>query len=267
MNEDNRLGISTRLVATLTAFTLLAPTLVVVPLSFTNKASFKFPPDGWSLRFYRNLFTNSDWHDGLISSFQLAFVVMIVSVIVGTAAAIGLTRGRLRTAPVLSAAFLAPMIVPGIVFAIAIFNALLQLRLVGTFTGFVIAHTVLALPFPIITVTAGLRSIDRDLERAAASQGANPVVAFLRVTLPLLAPSMLAGAAFAFITSFDEIVVSLFIQSSEFRTLPVKMFTSVSTESDPTIAAAATIVITLSSLLILGAQLIPSSAKKDLDHA
>jgi len=266
MDQDNRLGISTRLLACLTAFMLLAPTLVVVPLSFTAKSSFKFPPDDWSIRFYRNLFSDPEWRNGLINSFQLAIVVMIVSVVIGTVAAIGLTRGRLRTAPLFNAVFLAPMIIPGIVFAVAIYDAFLETRMVGTFHGFVIAHTVVALPFPIITITAGLRGIDRDLERAAAVQGANPLVAFARITLPLLAPSMLAGAAFAFITSFDEIVVSLFIQSTEFRTLPVKMFTSVSTESDPTIAAAATIVITFSTLLILVAQLMPSSPAKDRSH-
>lgn len=262
MDQDYRVGLSTRLLATLTGILLLAPTLIVIPLSFTDKFSFKFPPDGWSLRFYENLFTDPEWRDALVDSFILASVVMVVSVLIGTLAAIGLTRARLRAAPALNAAFLSPIIVPGIIFAIAIYDVFLETRLVGSFLGFVIAHTIVAVPFPIITITAGLRGIDRNLERAAATQGANPFVAFTRITVPLLAPSVLAGAAFAFITSFDEIVVSLFIQSTEFRTLPVKMFTSVSTESDPTIAAAATVVIALSTLIILVAQLRGNSAKE-----
>ena len=255
-DQDYRVGVAARLLAIFTGLVLIVPTLVVIPLSFTDRMSFKFPPAGWSIKFYRNLLIGDEWRGPLISSVQLALVVMVISVVIGLLASVGITRGKLKIANALNIGFLAPMIVPSIVFAIAIYFALLKLHLFGTFAGFVIAHTVIAIPFPIVTITAGLRGLDTDLERAAATQGANRLTAFTHVTLPLLVPSVLAGAAFAFITSFDEIVVSLFIQSTQFRTLPVKMFTSVSTESDPTIAAAASVVIVISTSLLVGAQML-----------
>ncbi|WP_431896187.1 ABC transporter permease [Nonomuraea sp. bgisy101] len=230
---------------------LVAPALIVVPLSFTDKPSLKFPPDGYSTRWYANFFGDSAWMSALGTSVQVALLVTVVATVLGTAAALGLTRAKIKGLAVAQGSLLAPMIVPGVVLAIGTYAVFLKLQLVGTLVGFVMAHTVLALPFVIIPVTASLRGFDRRLEDAAASLGASRWTAFRSVTLPLVAPGVASGALFAFVTSFDEVVVSLFIQSPYLQTLPVKMYASVTRETDPTIAAAATMIIVLTTTLVL----------------
>ncbi|MEU7892282.1 ABC transporter permease [Nonomuraea sp. NPDC049152] len=230
---------------------LVAPALIVVPLSFTDKPSLKFPPDGYSTRWYANFFGDSAWMSALGTSVQVALLVTVVATVLGTAAALGLTRAKIKGLAVAQGSMLAPMIVPGVVLAIGTYAVFLKLQLVGTLVGFVMAHTVLALPFVIIPVTASLRGFDRRLEDAAASLGASRWTAFRSVTLPLVAPGVASGALFAFVTSFDEVVVSLFIQSPYLQTLPVKMYASVTRETDPTIAAAATMIIVLTTTLVL----------------
>lgn len=257
MEDETKVAWPLRVIVVVTAVWLVAPTLVVIPLSFSNKKSFRFPPDGWSLRFYESLFTDPTWRQSLLSSLQVALTVTALATTLGTLGAIALAHGRLPLSGAINAIVMSPMIIPGIIFAVGAFNIFLSWHLVGSFTGFILAHTALALPFPFVTVGAGLRALDPDVERAAAVLGADPWAKFGRVTFPLLLPSVLSGAAFAFMTSFDEVVVSLFIQSPEFRTLPVKMWTSVRTETDPTIAAAATAVIVLSTAILLLSQFRP----------
>jgi len=230
---------------------LVAPALIVAPLSLTNQASLVFPPRGWSVRWYANFFTDSTWIGAFWTSVQVALLVTVVATAVGTAAAVGLTRTRGRALLVANGLILSPMIVPGIVFAIGSYATFLSLHLVGTLGGFVMAHTVLALPFVVLPVAARLRGFDRRLELASASLGAGRWATFQQVTLPLVAPGVLAGALFAFVTSFDEVVVSLFIQSPYLQTLPVKMYASVSRDTDPTIAAAASMIIVLTTALVL----------------
>ncbi|WP_214414545.1 ABC transporter permease [Sphaerisporangium fuscum] len=232
---------------------LVVPVLVVIPLSFTSKPSLKFPPDGWSTRWYANFFGDTAWTSALWTSLQVALLVTVVATALGTAAALGLTRARVPGLGAAQGMMLAPMIVPGVVLAIGTYAVFLKFQLVGTLAGFVMAHTVLALPFVIIPVTASLRGFDRRLENAAASLGAGMWTAFRTVTLPLVAPGVASGALFAFVTSFDEVVVSLFIQSPYLQTLPVKMYASVTRETDPTIAAAATMIIVLTTTLVLAA--------------
>jgi putative spermidine/putrescine transport system permease protein len=231
---------------------LLAPMLVVVPMSFTDRRSLAFPPKGWSLEWYRNFFTDPQWYDALIASLQIAVLVTIVATIFGTAAAFALVRGRFPGKALVSGLLLAPLVVPVVIVAIAVFAMYLRWHLSGTVHGFVLAHSALAIPFVIITVSSSLRTFDRRLELAAQNLGANAASTFRSVTLPLILPGVLSGALFAFITSFDEVVVALFIQSPEVRTLPVQMFTSVTREVDPTIAAASTMILALTtSLLVL----------------
>ncbi|WP_051579836.1 ABC transporter permease [Pseudonocardia acaciae] len=229
---------------------LLVPTLVVVPISFSGEDSFQFPPGSWSLRHYRTFFTDLSWLNALLVSIQLALMVTAIATVLGTAAAFALSRTASRWRGPLNGLFLAPMIVPGIVVAVAVYAAFLRWGLIGTPIGFVIAHTVLAIPFVTVNVGAALGGFDRTLERAAASLGASATATFRRVTLPLIMPGVLSGAVFAFVTSFDEVVVSLFVQSPRLQTLPVRMFTSVTNEVDPTIAAAATVVITVTTALL-----------------
>jgi putative spermidine/putrescine transport system permease protein len=252
MHEDD-VGASwgLRIASAVIAVWLLAPIAIVIPLSFTDRSSFLFPPKDWSLRFYRNLFEDDAWRGALLTSISLAVVVAVASITIGTLAAFALFKAKRRWTAAVEGLLFAPMILPSVVLAVALFSVYLRWHLVGTFTGFVIAHTVLAVPFSIITVRAGLQSLDPDLERASASLGASPLRGFFLVTLPVLLPSILAGMAFSFMVSFDEVVVALFIQSPNMQTLPVQMWTSIATGSDPTIAAAATMTFVLSFLIIL----------------
>lgn len=235
---------------------LIAPVLIVIPLSFTGSDSFQFPPESWSLDYYVNFFTDRRWREALVASVILAVVVAAVSTVIGTLAAFGLVRARFRGKGLINGLILAPLVAPGIVVAVAVFGVFLSWRLTGSFVGFVLAHSMLAIPFVVVTVTTSLQSFDRILERAAASLGAGRLTTFLRITLPNILPGVLTGALFAFVTSFDEVVVALYLQSPSFRTLPVKMYSSVSSETDPTIAAASTVILVLTTILILGPQLL-----------
>lgn len=252
MHEDE-VGASWGLkaVSMVIALWLLAPIAIVIPLSFTGRSSFLFPPTSWSLRYYRNLFADDSWRNALLTSVVLAIVVALLSIAIGTMAAIALFKSDRRWTVALEGLLFAPMILPTVVLAVALFSIYLRWHLVGTFTGFVIAHTVLALPFSIITVRAGLQNLNPNLEHAATSLGATPLAGFFLVTLPVLLPSILAGMAFSFMVSFDEVVVALFIQSPDLQTLPVQMWTSIATGTDPTIAAAATMTFVLSVAIIL----------------
>ncbi|GAA4560607.1 ABC transporter permease [Pseudonocardia xishanensis] len=229
---------------------LVVPTLIVIPLSFSGEDSFAFPPRTWGVQHYVTFFTEQSWLTALLVSLQLAVIVTVVATVLGTMAAFALARSTFRGKGAVDGLFLAPLIVPGIVVAVAMYAAFLGWGLIGTPTGFVVAHTVLALPFVTVNVTAALSGFDRTLERAAASLGASSWATFRTVTLPIIRPGVFAGALFAFVTSFDEVVVSMFIQSPNLQTLPVRMFTSVTNEVDPTIAAASTVVLVVSTALL-----------------
>lgn len=234
----------------LTGAWLVVPTLIVIPISFSGEDSFAFPPRSWSLQHYVTFFTESSWLTSLLVSLQLALIVTAVATVLGTMAAFALAGRKFRGRGAVDALLMAPLIVPGIVVAVAMYAAFLGWGLIGTPAGFIAAHTVLALPFVTVNVTAALAGFDRVLERASASLGAAPWTTFRSVTFPLIRPGVLAGALFAFVTSFDEVVVSLFIQSPTLQTLPVRMFTSVTNEVDPTIAAASTVVLVVSTALL-----------------
>ncbi|MGV0745398.1 ABC transporter permease [Mycolicibacterium sp. XJ870] len=231
------------------ALWLVAPSLVVIPLSFTDRPTFTFPPQGWSTQWYANFFSDPSWMAALQASIQVGVLVAIVATVCGTAAAVALSRTRFFGQQGLRALLLAPMLVPVIVIAIGLYAMFLRLNLLGTTFGFVVAHSVLALPFVIIPVMASLQGFDRRLEDAAAICGAGRWTAFRTVTLPLVAPGVLSGAVFAFATSFDEVVLSLFIQSPYLQTLPVRMYSSVTRDTDPTIAAAATLILALTTVV------------------
>lgn len=250
-----RPGFGLRAWAVLVAVWLAAPALIIVPLGFTKAQSFQFPPKEWSLRWYQRFFTEPAWIDSLLDSLRIAVVVMVVATVLGSAAAYALNRSRIPGKNVVSAAILAPMIVPGIVTAVAILGVFLRWRLNGTLVGFVAAHTVLALPFVFVAVTASLSSFDRRLERASMSLGATPWSTLRHVTLPLILPGVLSGAVFAFVTSLDEVVIALYLQTPHLRTLPVQMFNSVTIDVDPTIASASTLILLVTTALILLPQL------------
>jgi putative spermidine/putrescine transport system permease protein len=235
----------------LVATWLVAPSLIVIPLSFTDRPSFVFPPTGWSTQWYVNFFTDPSWLWSLEASIRVGLLVAVVATICGTAAAVAFSRTRFFGDQGLRALLLSPMIVPVIVVSIGIYAIYLRLNLLGTTLGFVVAHSVLALPFVIIPVSASLQGFDRRLEDAAAICGASKWTTFRTITLPQVAPGVLSGALFAFATSFDEVVLSLFIQSPYLQTLPVRMYSSVTRDTDPTIAAAATVILALTTALTI----------------
>ncbi|MEB4615327.1 ABC transporter permease [Leucobacter sp. M11] len=239
-------------VAALVSIWLVAPSLIVIPLSFTDKASLVFPPTGWSLRWYESFLTNPQWTAALGNSLLIAVLVAALATVLGLLAALGLRQmANKKVIAGLTFGLLAPMVVPGIVVAIGLYAVFLTLGLVGTLLGFVLAHTVLALPFTVVAITAGFAGFDARLELAAMSLGASRVTTFLRVTLPNIVPGMVSGALFAFVTSFDEVMLSLFIKSPYLNTLPVMMYSSVTRDTDPTLAAAATVILLITTVLVI----------------
>jgi putative spermidine/putrescine transport system permease protein len=229
---------------------LILPIFVVFPLSFTAGQLLVFPLPGWSLQWYRDFFTNPLWTGALANSLFVGAVVTVIATTLGTLAALGLHGSRFRLKPLVVGLLVTPLAVPVVIVAVAAFYFFASLNLVGTYLGLVLAHTVLALPFVVITVSATLQGFDPNLVRAAASLGAPPGRAFRTVTLPIIAPGVISGALFAFVTSFDEIVVALFLASPQQRTLPRQIFSGVSENISPTITAAAVVLLVISVALM-----------------
>lgn len=232
---------------------LITPTLIIIPLSFTSADSLHFPPAGWSVRWYVEFFSQPMWQDAAGTSLQLGLATTVLATTLGTLAALGLVRGRFRGRILLAGFFLSPLIIPVVIIAIGMYFVFDAFHVVGTLPGLIAAHSVIAIPYVIVTVGTSLRGLDPNLELAARSLGANPATAFRRVALPLIVPSVAAGALFAFITSWDEVVIANFLSSPLVRTLPVVIWSQVRTEVNPTLAAAASLltVVTTTFLVLL----------------
>jgi len=246
-----------RVLCGLIFFFLMFPILVIVPLSFNAQDFFTFTremlaldPDGFSLKHYRDFFTNPDWQLAMRNSLSIAPMATLISVSLGTLAAIGLSQSHVPFKRVIMAVLISPMIVPLIISAAGMYFFFSSIGLQGTYWGVVLAHAILGIPFVIITVTATLVGFDRSLTRAAASLGAGPVTTFRRVQLPLILPGVISGGLFAFITSFDEVVVVIFVGSAAQKTLPWQMFIGLREQISPTILAVATLMVGLSILLL-----------------
>ena len=242
---------------------LITPILVVMPLSFNAEDFFtftpemlRFDPEGYSLKHYRNFFTNSDWQQALKNSVLIAPVATLLSVGFGTLAAIGLSQPHVPFRRAIMAILISPMIVPLIISAAGMYFFYSRLGLQGTYFGVVLAHAALGIPFVIITVTATLVGFDQSLTRAAANMGADPVTTFFRVQMPLILPGVISGGLFAFITSFDEVVVVLFVGSAGQKTLPWQMFIGLREQISPTILAVATILVVISIGLLTTVELL-----------
>ena len=235
---------------------LILPILVILPLSFTSGELLVYPLPAWSLRWYREFTTGPLWTQSTWNSLVLAVVTTVVATPVGLLAAFGLQGLRSRLKPMLFGLLALPLIIPPVMVAVALFYYYARLGLVGTFGGLVLAHTVLALPFVVITIAATLQGFDQNLPRAAASLGASPLQTFRMVTLPLILPGVLSGAVFAFVTSFDELLVILFVGSPEQRTLPRQIFSGVSETMSPTVVAAAVVLIAVSLILMAVVELL-----------
>ncbi len=254
---------SFRVICGLIFFFLIAPIVVVIPLSFNAQDFFTFTPEmlsfdpaGYSLKHYRDFFSNSDWQHAMYNSARIAPVATVLSVGFGTLAAIGLSQDHVPFRRAIMAILISPMIVPLIISAAGMFFFYSRVGLQGTYWGVVLAHAALGIPFVIITVTATLVGFDRSLTRAAANMGAGPVKTFFAVQMPLILPGVISGGLFAFITSFDEVVVVLFVGSSGQKTLPWQMFTGLREQISPTILAVATILVGISIVLLTVVELL-----------
>ncbi|MGS4946185.1 ABC transporter permease [Meridianimarinicoccus sp. RP-17] len=258
-----------RVICGLIFFFLIAPIVVVMPLSFNAENFFTFTPAmlsldpaGYSLKHYEDFFGNSDWQAALRNSLTIAPVATLLAVSFGTLAAIGLSSEHVPFRQAIMAILISPMIVPLIISAAGMYFFYSRIGLQGTYVGVVLAHAALGIPFVIITVTATLVGFDRSLTRAAANMGANPVTTFFRVQMPLILPGVISGGLFAFITSFDEVVVVLFVGSASQKTLPWQMFIGLREQISPTILAVATILVCLSIALLTTLELLRRRSEK-----
>lgn len=241
---------------------LIAPILVIIPLSFNSVPFFTYPMPGLSLRWYEEFFLTSRWQGALQNSLFVAVSVTMLSTALGTLAALGLSRPNFPWRRAVMGLLISPMIVPGVITAVAVYFFYADVGLLNTYTGLILAHTALATPFVVITVTAALTGFDYSLTRAAAGLGAPPITVFLRITLPLILPGMITGALLAFITSFDEVLLALFVAGVEQRTLPRVMFSGIREEINPTITAAATVLIIFSIAMLTTVELLRRRAER-----
>jgi len=262
MNQDNALPIShgrrlwLYVLGGLVLVYLIAPSLIIVPMSFSGQSLLQFPPESWSVRWYQAYFGSVEWRDATIVSVKVAIMTTIVATPIGTAAAYAINSGVLRFTGFIQTLLTVTLIIPVILVGIGTFFLYARLGLNNTLTGLVIAHTVQALPLVVLTVLSGFRTYDMNQERVARSLGANRLAAFWQVTVPQIRFSVVSGALFAFITSFDEVVVSLFISGGDTTTLTRRMFNALRDQVDPTIAAISTCLIVLSIILLSAAQLL-----------
>ncbi len=233
------------------AIFLLLPILFIVALSFGDSQWLIFPPPGWTLQWYRQLFTDPGWIDALLTSTKLAAIVTVLSVAIGFLASLALVRGRFRGRGAVQAFFLTPMVLPVVVLAVALYAFTLRVGLNGTMTGFVIGHLIIALPFSIISISNSLVSFDTALEDAALICGASPLEVKLRVTLPAIKLGLFAAAVFSFLASWDEVVVSIFMASPMLQTLPVRIWTTLRQDLTPVVAAASSLLVGLTAVLML----------------
>jgi putative spermidine/putrescine transport system permease protein len=235
-----------RLVAWAVMAFLTIPTLIIVPLSFNGDQYLHFPPRDLSLRWYANFWSSRDWLQSAEMSAAIAIAVTVVAVPLGTAAALALSRLQFRGKAVIFGLMLSPLMVPVVVLALALYFYFSRLHIVGTWAAIVLGQVVVAFPFVLVNVHASLQGYPVTLERAARTLGAAPLTTFLRVTLPIIRPGVLAGALFAFMVSFDEIVIALFLASPGATTMPVKMWLSMQFSVNPTIAAVSTMITAVS---------------------
>ncbi len=229
---------------------LVLPTLIILPMSFSPTTYLHFPPTGFSLRWYRAYLFDPDWIDSTVFSAEIAAWTTLASTVIGTMGSMALVRGRLPGRQTVEALLLAPLIVPPIIVAIGVYLQFAPLGLTGTRLGFTLIHTALAVPYVVLVVTAALQRLPPSLELAGLNLGASRLTCFRRITLPLIAPAVLAGAVFAFLASFDETVVSFFISGTEHKTVTRKMFEDIEFNLSPVIAAASTLFVAVTLLLM-----------------
>tara|TARA_R110002074_G_scaffold181636_5_gene346299 strand:+ start:1102 stop:1920 length:819 start_codon:yes stop_codon:yes gene_type:complete len=241
--------------ATITMILLVAPTLIVIPMSFSDSQYLEFPPENWSMRWYRNYFQSSEWMLATRTSFKAAFLTMLVATPIGVLAAYGLHASRVPFVRVAFVLLITPMMVPVVLIAIGAFYAYVKLQILYTITGLVLAHTVLALPLVMIVTGSALKGYDMSQEQAARSLGAPRWKAFLTVTLPQIKFAVVTSALLSFLTSFDEVIVAMFVSGGDNPTLTRSMFNALRDQIDPTIASISTIMVLVTTVMMVLAQI------------
>ncbi|MDN2566548.1 ABC transporter permease [Aquibium sp. A9E412] len=252
-----------RVICGLIFFFLIAPIIVIIPLAFNAEPYFTFTremltfdPAGYSMRWFDNLVTSSEWTSSIANSFIISISSTILATALGTLAALGLNRRNMPARAVITAVLISPMIVPLIITAAALFSFFARVGLSQTFPGIILSHVVLGTPFVVLTVTASLAGFDETLIRASQSLGANQSRTFFKVILPLLLPGVISGALFAFVTSLDEVVIVNFMAGPEQTPMTVRMFSGLREEISPTILALASLLVALSIILLTTLELI-----------
>jgi len=230
---------------------LVAPMLLVLTISFSSAQFLTFPPPGWSLQWYRNVFNAPEWSDTLFNTIEVVIPTGVLATVIGTAAAVGLVRGNFPGRAAITGVLMAPLVVPIIVVGAAVYELFGRLSLNGTWVGFVLAHTMITVPYVVSIVSASLSTVNDQYEKAALTLGAPPWTVFRRILFPLIAPAILSGMLFAMVVSFDELIVSLFISTPTFKLITVQMWSDVMGDVNPTIAAVGSLLFVF-SLLVLG---------------
>ncbi len=230
---------------------LLLPILVIIPLSFSSSSFLVYPIPGWSLKWYANLFESAEWGRAAKNSFIVAPAATLIATTLGTMAAVGLSRANFTGKGLLMSLLIAPMVVPIVVVGVGTYLFFAPLGLADSYLALIIVHAALGAPFVLTTVLATLQGFNHNLVRASLSLGESPLRTFFRITLPVIAPGVISGALFAFATSFDEVVVALFLAGPEQLTLPRQMFNGIRENISPTIAAVATLLIAFTTSLLL----------------
>ncbi len=234
-----------KIVGALLAAALVLPILAVIPVAFSDRSFVRLPPEAWSLRWWHAFFNDPSWLSALVTSFQVAVLAAILSVLAGTAAALGIPRLPGWARNMTNALVLGPIVAPVIVLAVGVYALARSAGLVGSVWGLVLAHTMLAIPYVILNVSVSISALDPRLAQAAEGLGAGPWRVFRTVTLPAVAPGVLGGGVFAFVTSFDEVVLAVFLAGPRVKTLPVRIWEEIRVEYTPVVAVAATIMIAL----------------------
>lgn len=251
-----------RVICGLVLLFLILPVLVMIPLSFNEGSLLVYPLSGFSLQWYRDFFQSPEWTLALKNSIIVAPGATVLAVTLGTLASIGLTRTNFPFKSVLMSILISPMVVPIVIVGVSSYLFFAPLGYTNNYLTLICVHAALGVPFVIITVTATLQGYNKNLSRAAASLGADPVTTFFKVTLPLIASGVTSGALFAFATSFDEVVVTLFLAGPEQTTLPRQMFSGIRENISPTIAAVATLLIVFSVIMLLTLEYLRGRAEK-----
>jgi putative spermidine/putrescine transport system permease protein len=229
---------------------LLLPILTIAALSFGSSRYLQFPPAAWTTKWYAQLFADRDWLTSLLTSLEIGIVTAIAATLIGLMASFGLTRGRFPGREAIRALMLTPMVLPVVILAVGLYAFFLRVHLNGSFLGFVTAHTVVALPFAVISISGALERFDKSIEDAAVLCGAGPLEAKLRVTLPAIRDGLFGALIFSFLASWDEVVIAIFMASPDLQTLPVRIYSTLRQDLSPVIAAVSTLLVAMTVFLM-----------------